>query len=83
MLLYKLKELECSLEKKSVETKKSEQLNIVTKLKELLFNIDFQAEVIPEFTLEPLLELMAELNGQPLTREEEHTLSQIFKEYSK
>ncbi len=77
MLLYKLKALECLLKEKDLETP---TLKTVVKLEELLLQIDYRAEVLPEFNFERLLPVLEELQGGKLTEEEASLLREIIRE---
>ncbi|AJR05024.1 hypothetical protein [Siansivirga zeaxanthinifaciens] len=75
MILYKLKELECSLEKKDpTDLILLENLRI---LKELLLKIDFQAENIPENNYKKLLQVLIEINGANLSPELQKVLDTV------
>ena len=77
MLLYKLKEMECLLEKSS---QNSERFKTVSTLKNLLLKVDFKTEVIPDYSLDKLSNLLIELKGNKLTNEEKIVLKEIILE---
>jgi len=80
LLLYKLKELECLLEREGLE---SEQLVTVRKLKALLLQVDFKTEVLADERLEHLQKVLRELKGQELSDREASLLIEILKETEK
>ena len=75
MILYKLKVLECSLEKK--DPTDLILLENVRILKELLLKIDFQAENIPENNYRKLLQVLIEINGGNLSPELQNVLDTV------
>lgn len=75
MLLYKLKALECLLKEKDHE---SPRIETVTKLQQLLLQIDYRVEVLPTFELDPLLSILETTQGAPLTEEEIALLKEIL-----
>ena len=77
MLLYKLKEIECLLEKSS---QKSERFKTVSTLKNLLLKVDYKTEVIPDYSFEKLESLLIELKGNELTVDEKLVLKEIVLE---
>jgi len=77
MLLYRLKELECSLEKLAPQN--MELLNTVIDLKNLLLRINHKYEKMPEYSFEKICRLLEELNGKPLTGQQEQLIEQILK----
>ena len=75
MLLYKLKEMECALEKST--SKDKGQLESVTNLKNLLLKIDYKAEIVPENSVEKLEAILTELKGKSLSFNEKKLLKEI------
>lgn len=75
MILYKLKVLECSLEKK--DPTDLILLENVRILKGLLLKIDFQAENIPENNYRKLLQVLIEINGGNLSPELQNVLDTV------
>jgi len=75
MLLYKIKELECSLEKG--ELKNEAMLNSVSSLKNTLLNIDFRTEVIPEYSYDKIIQVLEDINGKVLSFEEKTIIQEI------
>ena len=75
MVLYKLKEIECSLEQSS---QNSERLKAVSTLKNLLLEVDFKTEVIPDHSFDKLSNLLIELKGNELTNNEQLVLKEII-----
>ncbi len=76
MLLYKIKELECSLEKG--EIKNESMLNIVSSLKNMLLNIDFKTEVIPEYSYDKIIQILEDINGEKLSFEEKKIIQNVI-----
>ena len=76
MLLYKIRELECSLEKDKI--KNESKLNIVSSLKNTLLNIDFRTEVIPEYSYDKIIQVLEDINGEVLSYEEKKTLQDVM-----
>ena len=75
MILYKLKVLECSLEKK--DPTDLILLENVRILKGLFLKIDFQAENIPENNYRKLLQVLIEINGGNLSPELQNVLDTV------
>ncbi len=75
MLLYKIKELECSLEKG--EMKNKSMLNSVSSLKNTLLNIDFITEVIPEYSYDKIIQVLEDINGKVLSFEEKKSFKML------
>jgi len=76
MLLYKIKELECSLEKD--EMKNESKLIIVSSLKNILLNIDFRTEVIPEYSYDKIIQVLEDINGKVLSFEEKKVIQDVI-----
>ncbi len=76
MLLYKIRELECSLEKDKI--KNESELNIVSSLKNTLLNIDFSTEVIPEYSYHKIIQILEAINGKVLSYEEKKILQDVI-----
>ncbi len=76
MLLYKIKELECSLEKD--EMKNESKLNIVSSLKNTLLNIDFRIEEIPEYSYYKIIQILEDINGEKLSFEEKKIIQNVI-----
>ncbi len=76
MLLYKIRELECSLEKDKI--KNESKLNIVSSLKNTLLNIDFRTEVIPEYSYDKIIQVLEDINGEVLSYEEKKILQDVM-----
>ncbi len=76
MLLYRIKELECSLEKD--ELKNESKLNIVSSLKNTLLNIDFRTEVIPDYSYDKIIEVLEDINGKVLSSEEKEIIQDVI-----
>ena len=76
MLLYRLKEIECVLEKEA--TKNTDQLNTVLALKNSLLSIDFKVEEVPEYSFDKLVVLLKEINSKALSFEEKKLLKEII-----
>ena len=76
MLLYKIKELECALEKD--ELKNESKLNIVSSLKNTLLNIDFRTEVIPEYSYDKIIQVLEDINGKVLSFEEKKIIQDVI-----
>ena len=76
MLLYKIKELECSLEKGKM--KNESMLNIVSSLKNMLLNIDFRTEVIPDYSYDKIIEVLEDINGKVLSYEEKKIIQDVI-----
>ena len=74
MLLYKLKDIECHLEKSS---QNSERFETVSILKNLLLKVDYKTEIIPDYSFDKLSNLLIELKGKELTRDEKLVLKEI------
>ena len=54
-----------------------EKLRAAVAIKELLDQIDFKAEVVPENNLEMFTRLLTSLKGEPLTNEEKELVVEI------
>ena len=54
-----------------------EKLNAANSIKELLNQIDFKAEVVPENNLEMFTNLLTSLKGEPLNKEEKELVGEI------
>jgi hypothetical protein len=54
-----------------------EELNAANSIKELLCQIDFKAEVVPENNLEMFTSLLTSLKGQPLNNGEKELVGEI------
>ncbi len=76
MLLYKIKELECALEKD--KTKNESKLSIVSSLKNTLLNIDFKTENIPEYSYGKIIQILEDINGTVLSFEEKKIIQDII-----
>ncbi len=76
MLLFKLKELECTLEKASQQDEML--LRAVKTLKDLFLKIDYKYEELPEFSFEKMVEVLKEVNGRELTGRQELVLKQVM-----
>lgn len=76
MLLYKIKELECSLEKG--ELKNEHKLNIVSSLKKTLLKIDFRTEHIPEYSYDKIIQVLEDINGNTLSFEEKKIIQDVI-----
>ncbi len=76
MLLYKIKELECSLEKD--EIRNEFKLHIVSSLKNTLLNIDFRTEDIPEYSYDKIIQVLEDINGKALSFEEKKIIQDVI-----
>jgi hypothetical protein len=76
MLLYNIKELECTLEKDKV--KNASKLNRVSSLKNTLLKIDFRTEVIPEYSYHKIIQVLEDINGKVLSFEEKKIIQAII-----
>ena len=76
MLLYRLKELECSLQKDT--NKNKNKLNSVTSLKNTLLKVDYKNEDIPEHSFEKIERVFISINNRELTEEEKELLRHII-----
>jgi tRNA A-37 threonylcarbamoyl transferase component Bud32 len=76
MLLYKIKELEYSLEKDKM--KNEAKLNIVSSLKNTLLKIDFRTEVIPEYSYDKIIQVLEDINGKVLSFEEKQIIQDVI-----
>lgn len=77
MLLYKLKELECALEKMAQPN--NDLLYAVQSLKSLLLKIDYKYEKIPDYSYYKLRVLLEDVSGKSLTVQQEKLMQQIIK----
>ena len=75
MLLYRLKEIECLLRDSSQE---NGRFKAVSSLKNLLLEVDFKTEVIPDYSFEKLSILLIDLKESELTNDEELVLKEII-----
>ena len=76
LILYKIKELECSLEKD--EMKNESKLNIVSSLKNTLLNIDYKFEEIPEYSYNKIIRVLEDINGKALSIEEKEIINGVL-----
>jgi hypothetical protein len=76
MLLYKIKELEYSLEKDKM--KNEAELNRVSSLKNTLLKIDFRTEVIPEYSYDKIIQVLEDINGKVLSFEEKQIIQDVI-----
>jgi hypothetical protein len=75
MLLYKLKEMACELEQ--YRAKLHKKTTAVASVKNLLLQIDYSAEVIPENSYSDLIKLLKNLKGRDLSDDEQNLLKEI------
>lgn len=75
MILYKLNDLEYILQLTIVESKR--KVKTVVKLKELLLKIDHKSEIIPDHSLEEMIDLLEFLKGRSLSKREMKLLQEI------
>jgi hypothetical protein len=76
MILYKLKEMECELIfNHSQSTKKAKT---VASIKDLLLQINHNAEVIPENSYTGLSKLLKKLKGASLSDDEKKLLKELI-----
>ena len=78
MLLYKLKEMECCLEKNKIRNEVL--LKNVSKLKNLLLQIDFKVEEVQEYSFDKLIAVLEEIKGRKLTKRQKQLLWQLIKD---
>ncbi|TMM29391.1 hypothetical protein FDT66_09705 [Polaribacter aestuariivivens] len=76
MFLYKLKEIENSLEEKIASEKSL--LDAVISLKNILLKINFEVEDIPEYSFDKILKLLEVVKKSPLTKNEQIILRKII-----
>tara|TARA_R100001369_G_scaffold49155_1_gene75711 strand:+ start:134 stop:370 length:237 start_codon:yes stop_codon:yes gene_type:complete len=76
MLLYKIKELECSLEKDKM--KNESKLIIVSSLKNTLLNIDFRTEVIPDYSYDKIIQILEDIKGRVMSYEEKKIIQDVI-----
>ncbi|WP_435416251.1 hypothetical protein [Polaribacter aestuariivivens] len=76
MFLYKLKEIENSLEEKIASEKSL--LEAVISLKNILLKINFEVEDIPEYSFDKILKLLEVVKKSPLTKNEKIILRKII-----
>jgi hypothetical protein len=76
MILYKLKVMECELATNN--SQKAEKIKAITVVKDLLLQINYKAEVIPESSYTGLNKLLKKLKGAELSEEEKIVLKEII-----
>ena len=76
MILYRLKEMECFLEKEI--PKNISKLRIINNLKKALLKVNYKAEEIPEYSFDKIVNLLEELNERELSVEEKKLLQLIM-----
>ncbi len=76
MLLYRIIELEISLEKDKM--KNESKLNIVSSLKNTLLKIDFKTEAIPEYSYDKIIQILEDINCKVLSFEEKKIIRDII-----
>lgn len=64
MLLFKLKIMEGLLKKSTPPS--TEQLQTLLKLENLLLEVNFQVESIPDYSFSKLVRLLNDINGVPM-----------------
>lgn len=76
MLLYKLKEIETQLEDSPTED--VELLEAARTLKRLLLQIDYRAEVFPNYSLTKLYPLLEDFLGRDLNDREHEVIVKVL-----
>ena len=76
MLLFKLKLMEGVYEKNTAPN--MELLNAVLRLEELILKVNLNAETVPEYSYDKALLLLTDINGKPLSIEEQRVLKKII-----
>lgn len=76
ILLVKLILKKSALEKSKLQN--SEQLLVLLRLEELILEVNFKVEVVPEYSFEKTLLLLNHINGEVLSFEEQKLLKIII-----
>lgn len=76
MILYRLKEMECSLEKEMPQNPL--KLKTVDALKNALLKINYRTEEVPEYSFNKIITLLEDLNDTELSVEEKKLLKLII-----
>lgn len=76
ILLVKLILKKSALEKSKLQN--SEQLLVLLRLEELILEVNFKVEVVPEYSFEKTLVLLNHINGAVLSFEEQKLLKIII-----
>jgi hypothetical protein len=76
MLLYKLKDIECSFERTQSNSKRKQAASSIINL---LLKIDFKAEVIPDTNFEKLSFLLEDVKEKQLSEIESKLLKEIIR----
>ena len=74
MILYKLKEIECDL----IEKNDHDKLKTVKIIKNLLLQIDYTSEVIPDQNIITLKKLLTSLKGGTLSFFEKSLVEELY-----
>ena len=75
MILYRLKEMQCFLEKET--PKNMSKLRTINDLKNALLKVNYKAEEVPEYSFDKIVNLLEELNKRKLLVEEKKLLKLI------
>ncbi|QOD62118.1 hypothetical protein H9I45_06665 [Polaribacter haliotis] len=77
MLLYKLRDIETSLEKEPLKNK--DLLEAIVSLKSIFLKLNFEVEEVPEYSFTKILKLLESIKNSTLTKNEELILRCIIK----